>query len=724
VRAHPRSDRARGHGTRARGRALWSAGAWLLLSALSACREHHATIDLPPLPPAHDASVREPLPDGSAACRRDSDCDDGVDCTRDLCVNGRYCANARDNSRCSDGIFCNGEETCEPPSGCRPGTPRRCNDDDVCTVDSCDEAGKQCVHDPRDFDGDGEADWHCNGGTDCDDFDATRSKNSQEICNDGVDNDCDDLVDERDGCTSALHDRCEDALDVGAGGKFSVDFGGSAPDYAIKCGELGAHDVAFTFTTEAAHDLTLVARGLLVDGTEETASIAVRTNCGEADTEIECSRGFPGEVRIRALPAGKYFVIVSSLQSSKVVLDVRFAKPTKAPTNVSCKHPLDISKGGRFSGDFVDVGDDLSIACGFDGSNDLVYTFTTEEARDVELSAISVTGERMNFAVRTDCEDADSTLRCVSDAPARARLYRLPAGTYYVVLESSPSREIEFDLDVAFLDPTDPPPGDGCAQPLELPLSKEVNGTLANRQDLVPVVCRCDPTQVEQGCNQFLPDVTYHVKVDAATDIGVVLNGASTVMDYDFRSTCDALDSQLACAEGTLINGRVRDVAPGDYYLVVESPDPANFTIKLDLLPRTIPMPVTDNDTCGKAIEIPPSGGLFTGDTLTMLNDYEALCGGNARSKDAAFHLTLPMRSRVKASLEAPFDAVLYRFTGEGAATCKSKAESVCNDDGGQGDHNSLLSELLEAGSYYYIVDGFNDNNAGKYLFEVTVAPE
>jgi hypothetical protein len=300
VRAQPRSDRA------------WRlvAAGWLLC-ALAACREHHATIDLPPLPRRHDAGMREPLPDGSVACRHDDDCDDGVDCTRDRCINGRYCANARDNSRCSDDVYCNGDEACDPTRGCLPGKPRTCDDDDVCTIDSCDEAGKRCAHEPRDFDGDGEADWHCNGGTDCDDFDVTRSKNSVEICDDGIDNDCDDLIDERNNCSSALHDRCEDALDVGTGGKFSVDLGGATPDYAIKCGELGAHDVAFSFETDAAHDITLVARGLLLDGTEETASIAVRKNCGEADTEIECSRGFPGEVRIRALPAGKYFAIVS-----------------------------------------------------------------------------------------------------------------------------------------------------------------------------------------------------------------------------------------------------------------------------------------------------------------------------------------------------------------------------------------------------------------------------
>ena len=48
----------------------------------------------------------------------------------------------------------------------------------------------------------------------------------------------------------------------------------------------------------------------------------------------------------------------------------------------------------------------------------------------------------------------------------------------------------------------------------------------------------------------------------------------------------------------------------------------------------------------------------------------------------------------------------------------------MCNDDGGQGNTNSRLTELLDPGAYYYVVDGFNDSNAGNYLFEVHDAPE
>ena len=50
------------------------------------------------------------------------------------------------------GVFCTVHEVCT--SGvCGGGTPRDCSDDSVCTQDSCDEPGAQCVHDPAPFEG-------------------------------------------------------------------------------------------------------------------------------------------------------------------------------------------------------------------------------------------------------------------------------------------------------------------------------------------------------------------------------------------------------------------------------------------------------------------------------------------------------------------------------------------------------------------------------------------
>jgi hypothetical protein len=96
-------------------------------------------------------------------------CDDGDACTiADQCNNGVCGGVAR---TCSDNNACNGEETCNPATGCVPGTPLvcrngdycdgvetcnpalgcvpgipvDCDDGDPCTADSCDEAADQCV---------------------------------------------------------------------------------------------------------------------------------------------------------------------------------------------------------------------------------------------------------------------------------------------------------------------------------------------------------------------------------------------------------------------------------------------------------------------------------------------------------------------------------------------------------------------------------------------------
>jgi hypothetical protein len=66
-------------------------------------------------------------------------CDDENPCTVDSCdaVSGA-CAHVP--LICSDGNACNGLETCNPQVGCLPGAPPVCDDGAVCTTDSCNPA--------------------------------------------------------------------------------------------------------------------------------------------------------------------------------------------------------------------------------------------------------------------------------------------------------------------------------------------------------------------------------------------------------------------------------------------------------------------------------------------------------------------------------------------------------------------------------------------------------
>ena len=67
------------------------------------------------------------------------DCDDGIACTIDSSGPDDQCVNIPDDSLCDDWLFCNGTETCDPLSGCQPGS-------DFCdTQEKCDEETNGCI---------------------------------------------------------------------------------------------------------------------------------------------------------------------------------------------------------------------------------------------------------------------------------------------------------------------------------------------------------------------------------------------------------------------------------------------------------------------------------------------------------------------------------------------------------------------------------------------------
>jgi hypothetical protein len=79
--------------------------------------------------------------DGAGSCVGGGavNCNDGNACTNDSCDPSLGCVNT--TITCDDGNACNGVETCNPASGCVPGTPLVCNNGNACDgVETCNPA--------------------------------------------------------------------------------------------------------------------------------------------------------------------------------------------------------------------------------------------------------------------------------------------------------------------------------------------------------------------------------------------------------------------------------------------------------------------------------------------------------------------------------------------------------------------------------------------------------
>jgi hypothetical protein len=171
---------------------------------------------------------------GSEICDRSSgmciaggppSCDDGVGCTDDACAEGFGCVSEANPDRCmppsicdrfsgcvvrscmgpgdcDDGDLCNGSERCGADGVCVPGTRLDCNDGNDCTVDRC-VAFMGCVSFAEaEVCGDG-VDNDCNGLVDCGDFSCAGrpecgcvpTSRFEIACTDGRDDDCDGAPD-------------------------------------------------------------------------------------------------------------------------------------------------------------------------------------------------------------------------------------------------------------------------------------------------------------------------------------------------------------------------------------------------------------------------------------------------------------------------------------------------------------------------------------------------
>ena len=668
---------------------------------------------------AHDAAppdADDPDADPTLGkpCLDDPQCDDDIDCTLDKCDQAALrCRNTPNDSACQDERFCDGLEVCDPLLGCVEGEPITCSDPNSCTIDRCQEDTKTCAHDPRDADGDGDPDWHCSGGSDCDDLNPLINSLSIEICVNGKDDDCDGTIDEQD-CGYPEHDTCSDPILVTSGQPAVLSTAGAKPDYAASCIPSGAAMRDIVAAIEVPDDGTAYDLEVLAQGASGSMYAAVGAQCGDVASELACAAtswsnaGSFARLVARDVPTGPLPIYLASEAEQEVSLWATLRAHEPPPSNETCGTALPLTPGQTISAELIWVDADLGTSCpGTVG--ELVYSFTTTEPRDMLLTAGSVDGlGEPTISLRdAECAEPSDELTCKSGPAPTVFQRALPAGTYFVAVGASAPTIAQLTLRLE--PPTDAPPDETClGAPALEPGVTTVVSLEAHTDDLT---WTCLPGAV---------DAVYSLNVAYLSD--VLLLGSISQGDQGSVSLWDATCAPAgmkACAYGSF--SPVRSVAygvpPGDYRAVIESRNGNPTRLTALMRPAQPATVVTFADTCDEALLIPALGGTFQGNTSNASAQYGAGCdqaGGSASgAPEQMLRLELVAPKRVIFDMRGSVHRTLLNIR-KGPGCPGSEIVGACSV--GYYDQRSFLDLQLDAGMYYVQVDGYFGESGAWFL--------
>lgn len=716
------------------------ATAWTLTIASSvvttACGGGGDSIDPYTRPPTLDAgsdadgATSIVVGDGSAPadpslggpCLDDGQCNDSIPCTFDVCdftaggSDGQNdsgsvgrCRYTTDDAQCADATFCNGRERCVLGVGCQSGPVETCQDQDSCTIDTCVETSKSCLHAPRDLDGDGDPDQHCVAKHDCDDSDPEVSSLHSEVCGNGKDDNCNGAVDELP-CATGAADTCATALAIDAPGTYALSTVAAHDDVPLSCAS--GQDVVALVTVPSGgnKDLDLWLNASNAAGALDVA-IGVQSTCGSGATELGCRKAnYESRVRVRNVAPGTYAVIAKTSVESALELSVDFLDPTPAATNENCSNPLPITVGTSFPVSLIDPAKDLPSRC-LSASGELTYSFTLPSASDVRAYVSVLRGAAVPVLGLRDaaCTGASDEVVCHENDTLPLFARALPAGNYVLTVGASSS--IDANVTVSASPPSSPDPDESCSSTSTSSPPSAPNGTLNFDLD-------AHVDDIQDGCFEGNPDAAYSLAIAQPSDVLLVArfppNDVGAV-SLD-GSTCTAT---LACSVADSPSRvRARNLASGSYRAVVV--DRLGRSGSLDTLvrPTAAPVVASSSDACtSNVVVIPPEGGFFTGDTTSAMNDFSSGCdqAGSTGSPDVVMRLDLTAAKRVVLDMQGSTYTTLLSVRS--GVQCPGLEDSTtCNVGFGAG--RSFLDHEFSAGTYWIIVDGFN-GESGHFELDV-----
>lgn len=358
--------------------------------------------------------------------------------------------------------------------------------------------------------------------------------------------------------------------------------------------------------------------------------------------------------------------------------------------------------------------------------NDLLFAVTLTEPRGLIITATDTSGKSQD-AVLALISSPCPLLRevsCVDNTVSRPEvmtLDRVPAGTYYVLLENYADTNLNdgtYDVQFETVDPVPGPANDTCATAQALVFTNgaamATGTTVGAFNDTAGSPLTCSATSASA------PDVFYTLTLTQPQDVTVTVDrptGSSLSPAIALTNVCGVggVMNQRGCDTGAPGTFTARGVPAGTYSLVVDGNSSATgaFTLAVTLAPPT-PLPL--NDTCAMPATLVPSVRQMVDANAAAL-DYTYSCSGPSGGDVVyQFTTTMPQKATVTVTGTGGSDSVVSLR----AAPCDTGTNEVACVDNTISAPEVLTALNLPAGTYYLLVAAISAS-AGQFGVELAL---
>lgn len=509
---------------------------------------------------------------------------------------------------------------------------------------------------------------------------------------------------------------CESPLPL-AEGTFNGSTSRGLSEHEGDCANTTSREVVYRF------ELTERQRVVIdVDPRFDSVIYLRRGECDDADAQVACNDDAAHGRSSRldeALDPGVYYLFVDGYSGEVGTFRMTVSMSDVPSLEDACRAVSPLSVGAPVSGSMRRVFDRVhSNGCGESAKGpDVLYRLDVPQPARVRIVERSDDFHPV-VHLRRRCVDEATEVGCSDEGFAdgeAAFVGVLPAGSYTVAADAR-ARDADGSYTIAAeWAPEGGQPGtagDGCGDAVPLsPHDREVSGdTFSARDDMAS---KCG--------GRGSPDVVYRLEVPRRSRLTASFTQEEGAHAFALRKACADATTELSCGTrlDTVLEG-------GVYALVVDGASDrglGRFTFAWRL------KDVVAQDAACRAAALLPAGVPVQGTTRGAGDKFGSSCGGPddvQASPDRVYKLVMASKGRARIAVEAAsWDPVLVlRRACVDAPIVRGTPgpEIACNNDAEDTRH-SRIETVLEAGTYYVVVDGHGAGNEGTYTLNWRVLP-